>query len=187
MAKTKGTAGKTLIGKSLKAMFFGSNRQFNAATKGMQGERHLGKELNKLPEGWRVWHDLDIGGENIDHLVASAKGVFIVEVKNYRGKVLSLPSALYTHGNKKPNYEVTNQVWRQVNKLKPVLNGQYITPLLVFINGVKTSKGYTGIPQTKKVACLELPQLIPYLREGENVLSYTEAKELFDALDQLTK
>ena len=150
MAKMKGTAGKSLIIKSLKTMFLGSNREFDAATKGMQGERLLGKELKKLPEGWRVWHDLDIGGENIDHVVASAKGVFIVEVKNYRGTVLSLPKALFTHNSKKPNYQVINQVWRQVNKLKGALNGVYITPLLVFVNGVKAGDGYTGVPGQKR-------------------------------------
>jgi hypothetical protein len=84
----------------------------------MQGERQMGKALATLSEGWRVWHDLDLGGENIDHLVASAKGVFVIEVKNYRGTVLALPTALYTHGNKKPNTEITAQVWRQVHKLK---------------------------------------------------------------------
>ena len=137
MAKHKGTAGKTLIGKSLVNLFFGSNQAFDRATKGMQGERRLGRELHKLPDGWRVWHDLDLGGENIDHVVASAKGVFVVEVKNYSGSVLATPKALYTHGNKKPNDDVTRQVWRQVHKLKEQLGGQYIKPLLVFLGEVK--------------------------------------------------
>ena len=98
MAIVRGTAGK-----SLKTMLFGSDKDFHAASKGMQCERRVGKELKKLPEGWRVWHDPDIDGENLDHVVASAKGVFVVEAKNYAGSVLATPKGLYTHGRKTPN------------------------------------------------------------------------------------
>ena len=186
MAKEKGIAGKSLIGRSLKALFF-SGRDFQAATKGLRGERLLGRELAKLPEGWRVWHDLDLGGENIDHVVASAKGVFIVEVKNYKNPVLSLPEVLYTHNSKEPNNEVVAQVWRQTNKLNEHLKGQKVTPLLVFVNGVKCKEGFTGTPKTKNIPCLELDQLVPYLREQKNVLPYGKALSLFNTLDKLTK
>ena len=186
MAKEKGTAGKSLIGRSLKALF-APERDFQAATKGLRGERLLGRELKQLPEGWRVWHDLDLGGENIDHVVASAKGVFIVEVKNYKGTVLSLPNALYTHHRKEPNDDVPKQVWRQTFKLNEHLKGQRVTPLLVFVEGVTCKEGYTGIPKTKNIPCLGLEQLVPYLREQKNVLPYGQALSLFNTLDKLTK
>ena len=186
MAKEKGMAGKSLIGRSLKAMF-SSEKNFHAATKGLRGERLLGKELKKLPGGWRVWHDLDLGDENIDHVVASAKGVFIVEVKNYEGKVLSLPNALYTHNRKEPNDDVPKQVWRQTYKLNEHLKGQRVTPLLVFVQGVNCKEGYTGIPKTKGIPCLGLEQLVPYLREQRNVLPFGTALSLFNTLDKLTK
>ncbi|MEM6429458.1 MAG: nuclease-related domain-containing protein [Deinococcota bacterium] len=187
MAKTKGIAGKTLIKKSLRTFFFGSDKAFASSAKGMKGERLLGKALSQLPEGWRIWHDLDIGGENIDHLVASAKGVFIVEVKNYRGTSLALPKALYTHGSKKPNHDIPRQVWRQVYKLKDVLGEVYISPLLVFVNGVNAGDNVTGLPVTTNIPCLSLEQLVPHLRDQDNRLSYAEAKPLFAQLDALTK
>ena len=186
MAKEKGIAGKSLIGRSLKALF-SSGRDFQAATRGLRGERLLGRELAKLPDGWRVWHDLDIDGENIDHVVASAKGVFIVEVKNYKGPVLSLPEALYIHNSKEPNDDIPKQVWRQTNKLNEHLKGQRVNPLLVFVNGVNCKEGYTGVPKTKNIPCLGLEQLVPYLREQKNVLSYGKALSLFNILDKLTK
>lgn len=184
MAKHKGTAGKALIGKSLRTLFFGSSKAFDRATKGMQGERRLGRELQKLPDGWHVWHDLDIGGENIDHVVASAKGVFILEVKNYQGSVLATPKGLYTHHNKKPNDSVTKQVWRQVYKLNERLGGQRVTPLLVFLGEVK---GDGEVPHAKGISCLTLAALVPYLRTQENVLEYAEARELSTTLDNMTK
>lgn len=187
MAKIKGIAGKTLIRKGLRSMFFGSEREFDTVTKGMQGERQLGKVLKRLPDGWRVWHDLDLGGENIDHVVASAKGVFVVEVKNYQGAVLALPGGLYSHGNKTPNTKVTAQVWRQVYKLREHLGDQWVHPLLVFLGGVNAPEGTAGIPLCRKIPCLTLEQLVPYLRERENMLPYAEARTLFDTLDSLTK
>ena len=185
MAKEKGIAGKSLIGRSLKAVF-SSEKDFHAATKGLRGERLLGKELKKLPEGWRVWHDLDLKSENIDHVVASAKGVFVVEVKNYKGKVLSLPNALHTHNRKEPNTEVTAQVWRQTFKLNKHLKGQRVTPLLVFVQGVNRKESFAGIPKTKSIPCLGLERLVPYLREQKNVLPFGTALSLFNTLDKLT-
>jgi hypothetical protein len=179
MAKVQGTAGKTLIWKTLGNLFFGSEKQFQASAKGMEGERKVGKLLNQLPEGWRVWHDLDVGGENLDHVVASAKGVFIIEAKNYSGSVLATPKGLYSHGSKTPS-KIVAQVWRQTYKLNDLLGGQFVFPVLVFLGEVKGDNA-KGIP------CVTLEGLLAYLRERENVLSYDDARKLFATLDKLTK
>jgi Nuclease-related domain len=180
MALIKGMAGKTLVKKSLLQIFIGSDTNYNMALAGMAGERKAGKVLKQLPEGWRVWHDLDIGVENINHLVASAKGVFIIEVKNYSGSVLATPKGLYTHGNQDPNDKVTFQGWRQVYKLRELLPGQFIHPILVFLDDVKGEKA-KGIP------CVHIDNLMNYLRSQKNVLSYDKARGLFDTLDSITK
>jgi Domain of unknown function (DUF4158)/Nuclease-related domain len=172
-------AGKSLIFKTVKNLFLGSDKQFQTSAKGMAGERKVGKVLKQLPEGWRVWHDLDIGGENIDHVVASAKGVFIIEAKNYSGSVLATPKGLYSHGNKTPSKIVT-QAWRQTFKLNDHLGGQFVFPVLVFMGEVKGDKA-KGIP------CVRLEVLLPYLRDQKNVLSYDDARRLFATLDRLTK
>jgi len=39
-----------------------------AVGKGYVGEVTVGRSLEQLPTGWRVFHDLDLGGENVDHL-----------------------------------------------------------------------------------------------------------------------
>ncbi|MGL4609050.1 MAG: nuclease-related domain-containing protein [Trueperaceae bacterium] len=179
MATTKGTAGKTLIWKTIANLFFGSDKHFHTSAKGMEGERKVGKLLKQLPEGWRVWHDLDIGGENVDHIVASAKGVFILEAKNYSGSVLATPKGLYSHGSKTPS-KIVAQVWRQTYKLNDLLGGQFVFPVLVFTGEVKGDKA-KGIP------CVMLESLLSYLRERENVLSYEDAKKSFATLDKLTK
>jgi hypothetical protein len=57
---------------------------------GANGERALGKLLDPLrEEGMAVLHDRRIPGTkaNIDHLVVAPWGVFVVDAKNYKGRV----------------------------------------------------------------------------------------------------
>lgn len=57
---------------------------------GANGERALGKLLDPLrDEGLAVLHDRRIPGSkaNIDHLVVAPWGVFVVDAKNYKGRV----------------------------------------------------------------------------------------------------
>jgi glutaredoxin-related protein len=180
MAQVNGIAAKTLIKKSLVQLLVSSDKSYNMALAGIAGERKASRVLKQLPDGWRVWHDLKLDGENIDHLVASSKGLFIIEVKNYAGSVLATPQGLYTHRNKEPNDKVTAQVWRQVYRLKALLKGHPIQPILVFIDEVKGDKA-RGIP------CLHINDLMAYLRLRDNVLSYEQAKHLFEMFDEITK
>jgi len=53
---------------------------------GLDGERATGEELNQLMKhGYRVYHDMQAGKFNIDHVVIGPGGVFAVETK-YRSK-----------------------------------------------------------------------------------------------------
>jgi hypothetical protein len=56
---------------------------------GAEGERVTGRELDRLPDGFRVLHDLRIPGSraNVDHVVIGPTGVFVVESKRMRGKL----------------------------------------------------------------------------------------------------
>lgn len=102
-----------------------------AVGKGYVGEVTVGRILEQLPTGWRVFHDLDLGGENVDHLVIGPAGVFNVEVKNYSGKVIATPKGLYNKGKRQD--EVVKQAWRQSHKLKEIL-GAEVKPILVFVS-----------------------------------------------------
>lgn len=48
----------------------------------MEGERRVGKVLKQLPEGWRVWHALDVGGENINHVLTPNDICRVLDDKN---------------------------------------------------------------------------------------------------------
>lgn len=57
---------------------------------GARGERALGALLDRLrDEGMAVLHDRRMPGSraNIDHIVVSRAGVFVIDAKNYKGRV----------------------------------------------------------------------------------------------------
>lgn len=65
-------------------------RSTNVWAQGARGERALGSFLDPLrEEGMAVLHDRRIPGSraNIDHLVVAPAGVFVIDAKNYKGRV----------------------------------------------------------------------------------------------------
>lgn len=54
---------------------------------GAEGEKATAKALRKLPAGWQLVHDLDIGRGNIDHVAVGPPGVFVLDSKKLSGVV----------------------------------------------------------------------------------------------------
>lgn len=85
---------------------------------GYFGERAVGEELDKLPEGYHVFHNFPVTpgiyGQDLDHIVVGPTGVFVIETKMqrkrrarknfavdkvfYDGRQLIWPWAEDTHG-----------------------------------------------------------------------------------------
>lgn len=65
------------------------DRQARAFERGAQGEERIGRHLDQISSGRAiVLHDRAASrNANIDHVVVAATGVWIVDSKNYRGRV----------------------------------------------------------------------------------------------------
>lgn len=75
---------RTLVARAL-----GVHTDERAWRVGAEGERLIGRELQKLEKlGWTVVHDVPIGekGSNIDHVLVGPGGVFTVNSKYHVGK-----------------------------------------------------------------------------------------------------
>lgn len=74
---------------------------------GAEGERVTGRDLDDLPAGFRVLHDLRILGSraNVDHVVIGPTGVFVVESKRMRGKLRVRDDEVYVGGRRRPMVE----------------------------------------------------------------------------------
>ena len=92
--------------------------------KGIIGERFIAYRLSRLdPDKYLVINDLfvEIGGKTsqIDHLVISIHGIFVIETKNYKGWIFGSDSSKYwkqiIHKRKESFY---NPVWQNNGHIK---------------------------------------------------------------------
>ena len=64
-------------------------RVFKPTIKGWVGEKKVARYLRRLSEEYTVLNDVilptETGTTQIDHIVVSPYGVFVIETKNYRG------------------------------------------------------------------------------------------------------
>jgi hypothetical protein len=82
----------------------------SAWRRGAAGERRTAHLLEHLgQQGWAVLHDLAIPGSqaNLDHVVIGPGGVFVIDSKQYRGRLQLDPSGRLWHGR----YPLTPALW----------------------------------------------------------------------------
>lgn len=71
---------------------------------GAEGEVAVARALEALPEGWVALHDLPWPGRqraNLDHVVVGPGGVFIVDAKNWSGRIEVRDQVLLQNGRKR--------------------------------------------------------------------------------------
>lgn len=115
--------------------------------KGFIGEKEVAFFLSKLDsEKYKVMNNLkvDIDREKtqIDHLVISNYGIFVIETKNYKGRIYGDESTNYWtqifYEDKIKFYNPIRQNDLHVKVLKDILNGypsMLYFPIVVFIEG----------------------------------------------------
>ena len=176
MAKIKGK-----VGSSLSQTYWpdAEKKHSRSYLQGLLGEQNIAQKLEKLPHGWHVYNDIDLIGENIDHIAVSTRGIFLIEVKNYSGDVLTTPGGIYTHGRQKPNSSIAKQCWRLAGKVQTIAECD-VQPMLVF----PTSK-VKGMGKVGYLPVLSGPALVPYLLERPRDLTLDKFKDVVKKLDTL--
>jgi hypothetical protein len=79
-----------LVGAAWWRLRFRLSPETEAWRRGAEGERQVARLLEPLvQQGWGVQHDLRVPGSkaNIDHVVIGPPGVFVIDAKNYRGRL----------------------------------------------------------------------------------------------------
>jgi hypothetical protein len=90
-----------LVGAAWWRLRFHPSPETEAWRRGAEGERHVARLLEPLVrQGWGVQHDLRVPGSkaNIDHVVIGPPGVFVIDAKNYRGRLRLSRDGLLWHG-----------------------------------------------------------------------------------------
>lgn len=161
--------------------------------KGIIGESRVSRKLENLnPEEFKVLNDVLLnttnGSSQIDHIVVSIYGIFVIETKNYTG---------WIHGNENSEYWIQTiykkktkfrnpikQNWSHIYALKEILSEykQIIYHPIVVFTGSGELKNITS-----KIPVIYKHQLIQFLMDKKNNinLSNDQVNNIVDKLNEI--
>ncbi len=160
---------------------------------GSVGEKRVKEQLNKLGQtNYHLLNDLlipkeDGGTTQIDHVVISPYGIFVIETKNYEGWIIGDQSSKYwtqtIYRNKSRFY---NPIWQNsvhVKAIKYLLGSKYknvrMIPVVAFLNRATLKK------LTVKEHVVLLSDLLPTIKfYTETVLSEKQIDYVVQTLFQ---
>jgi hypothetical protein len=134
--------------------------------RGAAGERRTARLLAALERhGWAVLHDLAVPGSraNIDHLVIGPGGVFVVDSKQYRGRLQLDPSGRLWHG-RSPLAPTLRAVSFEADQAAQVLPdpGVVVVPI-VAVHGAQVPWGKVLMEGIPVVPAKRLPSMLRQL------------------------
>jgi hypothetical protein len=133
--------------------------------KGAAGETVVAGVLETLPDDFVVVHDVSKRFGNIDHIVVGPTGVYVVDTKNWKGRVSANGSGELLQNGKpceRPTIKITlRAVMDFQSKLKALVEKEhFVRGLLVFpMAYVEANFG-----STKQIHCLRDDQLVDYIQ-----------------------
>jgi hypothetical protein len=148
--------------------------------RGAAGERRTARLLAPLERhGWAVLHDLAVpwGRANLDHLVVGPSGVFVIDSKQYRGRLQLDPSGRLWHG-RYPLAPTLQAVSFEADQAAQVLPdpGVAVVPIMA-VHGAQVPWGKVVTDGVPVVAARRLPSM---LRELPVVLGPERVASLAD-------
>lgn len=153
-------------------------------SRGDFGEMRVSQILSRLPEGYHIFNDVYLvsngHSSQIDHVVISKYGIFVIETKNYSGAVYGSENAeywtQYLQGN---GYEFRNPIWQNRSHELAIRNTlrvsqSSIIPIVVFLGGADLHCKTTSV-------VLYTGQLLDY------ILSHRTIAFTSDGVERLAK
>jgi Nuclease-related domain len=131
--------------------------------RGAAGERRTAQLLGPLERhGWAVLHDLAVphSQANIDHLVIGPGGVFVIDSKQYRGRLQLDPSGRLWHG-RYPLAPTLKAVSFEADRAAVVLPdpGVVVVPIMA-VHGTQVPRGKVVMNGVPVVAAGRLPSML---------------------------
>lgn len=160
--------------------------------KGAIGEWYVNKELNKLGPIYRVFHDLYIpngegGTSQVDHVVTSPFGIFVIETKHYDGWIFGKETQrLWTQVIYKRKEKFLNPIWQNyghIEVLKKQLGDHSFHSLIVF-SSRSTLKFEDNFNSARVI---QIPQITRVIKEWTlRQVSNQDLHTVNQTLEQLT-
>ena len=157
-------------------------------SKGRRGEKQVAALLSLLPKDkYKVINDLLIqkGGYStqIDHVVVSVYGVFVIETKYYRGWIYGGENSEFwtknVYGHK---YNLRNPLWQNEGHIKTITK-LLDDPDLVPIYNLVAFSSQAKLKVDRSLPVMYWRQIVPYIRRyKEPVISKSYAEEIYNTL-----
>lgn len=157
-------------------------------SKGKRGEKQVAALLALLPKKrYKVINDLLIqsGGHStqIDHVVVSVYGIFVIETKYYQGWIYGGENSEYwtqnIYGNK---YQLRNPLWQNQGHVKAIARIIGDSGNIPIFNIVAFSR-QASIKVGRSLPVMYWWNVVPYIkRHKETHLTETQADEIYNAL-----
>jgi len=134
--------------------------------RGAVGERRTARLLGPLErQGWVVLHDLAVpgSGANIDHLVIGPGGVFVIDSKQYRGRLQLDPSGRLWHG-RYPLTPTLQAVSFEADRAAQILTDPDVVVVpIVAVHGAQVPWGKVVTNGVPVLAARRLPSMLRQL------------------------
>jgi len=145
------------------ALRFRPSPEAIAWRRGAAGERRTARLLGPLEQlGWVVLHDLAVPGSraNIDHLAIGPGGIFVVDSKQYRGRLKLDPSGRLWHGRYPlaPTLQAVSFEADQAARVLP--NPGVVVVPIVAIHGAQVPWGKVVMNGVPIVPAQRLPSML---------------------------
>jgi hypothetical protein len=130
--------------------------------RGAAGERRTARRLAALERhGWAVLPDLAVprSQANIDHLVIGPGGVFVIDSKQYRGRLQLDPSGRLWH-DRYPLTAVLRAVSFEADRAAQVLADPQVVVPIVAVHGTQVSWGKVVAHGVPVVSARRLPSML---------------------------
>jgi hypothetical protein len=142
---------------------FRPSPEASAWRRGAAGERRTARLLDPLErQGWAVLHDLAVPGSraNLDHLVIGPGGVFVIDSKQYRGRLRLDGSGRLWHG-RYPLAPTLRAVSFEADQAAQVLPDPGVVVLpVVAVHGVQVPWGKVVVEGVPVIAAHRLPRML---------------------------
>ncbi|WP_174732184.1 nuclease-related domain-containing protein [Mesobacillus harenae] len=162
----------------------------NGKIKGPFGEKHVAKILTNLDsDEYTILNDLYLPKENgettqIDHIVLSSKGLFVIETKNYNGVITGAEQKeFWKQTNQNRNDQIYNPIWENAGHIKALQaclgkssKNVHVHSIIVF--GPDTQLEYTQ--PFKQAAVINSSNVLNEIQsaKGPNMLSHFHRQKL---------
>ena len=142
---------------------FRTSADAKAWRRGAAGEQRTARRLAGLErQGWVVLHDLAVPGSraNLDHLVIGPGGVFVIDSKQYRGRLRLDPSGRLWHG-RYPLTPTLEAVSFEADRAALVLTDPDVVVVpVVAVHGAQVPWGKVVMQGVPVVAARRLPSML---------------------------